>query len=162
MDEKNNDLLLCLEELRIHISVILQAGDSLDKKMNNTLSAAGLIMAITSTLQISLLPDETDLYWSILILAVILYLIAVGLALFGINPKSYKLPIAADWEELDKHIIGKDERKSLLTLISGYVEQINHNSKINQRKTNIFRINLIILSLIVLALLSLVPISALG
>ena len=162
MQNNNEDLKLALTELRMHMSQTLEAGDAIDQKINSTLSAAGLIMTITSTLQISLYPHESNLYWGVLIVAVVLYLLAVGLALCGMNPKLYKLAIAADWSELDKQIFDKEEREALLVILSGYVEQIGHNSEINRQKAKVFRWNLVIMAIIVLALLSLIPISVMG
>ena len=90
------NLQLALSELRIQLSQTLQAGDALDQKINNTISAAGLIIAITSTLQISLSTDTSNLYWVFLIFAVLLYITAVVLALFGMKPQNYKMAISAD------------------------------------------------------------------
>ncbi len=161
-ENENKDVALALDELRFHMAQILQAGDSLDQKINNSLSAAGLIMALTSTLQISLAPNKTNLYWTILFFAVVLYIVTVGLALIGTNPQEYKLAISANWDELDERLFGKDERDSILVILSGYVKQIDHNDEINKKKAKIFRWNLVLLSIIVLALLSLVPVSILG
>ena len=161
-DNKNQDVKLALDELRLLMAQTLQSGDSLDQKINNTLSAAGLIIAITSTLQISLFPNASNFYWAILILAVILYIATVGLALIGMKPQIYKLAIAADWDEIDERIFGKNEREALLVILSGYVEQIAHNEEINRQKDKVFRWNLCLLATMVLALLALVPISVIG
>ncbi len=159
-NSENQDLKLALDELRLHMAQTLQAGDALDQKINNTLSAAGLIIAITSTLQISLSPNASNLYWAILIVAIVLYITAVVLALIGMKPQVYKMAIIADWDELDERIFGKSEREALLVVLSGYVEQIDHNNEINRKKAKIFLWNLGVLAVMVLALLSLVPISA--
>ena len=161
-DNEKQSLYLALRELRAHLSQTLQAGDALDQKINNTLSAAGLIIAITSTLQITLSPDASNLYWTVLIIAVVLYLAVVILGLWGMTPKTYKMAISADWDELDKHIFSKSERDALLVLLSGYVEQIAYNEKINQRKARLFVSSSVVLTVMVVALLSLIPISAMG
>ena len=156
------NLQLALSELRIQLSQTLQAGDALDQKINNTISAAGLIIAITSTLQISLSTDTSNLYWVFLIFAVLLYITAVVLALFGMKPQNYKMAISADWNELDKHIFLRSEHDALLVLLSGYVESIENNNRINKQKARIFLWDLGVLATMVVALLLLIPISAMG
>ena len=161
-NNENQSLYLALYELRILLSQTLQAGDTLDQKINNTLSAAGLIIAITSTLQISLSPNASNLYWAVLIAAVAFYLTVVILGLLGMKPQTYRTAISADWDELDKQIFSKSENDALLVLLSGYVEQIAYNNKINRRKARFFVLDLIVLTAMVIALLSLIPISARG
>jgi len=63
---------------------------------------------------------------------------------------------------VDEHFFDKKEREIFLVLLSGYVEQIKRNSKLNERKATAFRWNLILLATIVLALLSLIPVSVQG
>ena len=78
--------------------------------------------------------------------------------IWGAAPKDYKLPIASDWDELDKHILGRSEREAILTLLSGYVDQIQHNRKINRLKVRTFKISLINLFVTVILLSILVAI----
>ena len=158
----NQDVKIALEEMRSTMTQILQAGDALDQKINNTLSLGGLIMVLTSTLHISLDSTKSDLYWGILLLAVVLYIGAVVIALKGMNPQRYRMAIAAEWDELDKQLFDKDERQVILVLLASYVEQINHNEEINQRKAKHFRVGIGLFAIIILLLLVLVPVSVFG
>jgi hypothetical protein len=159
VESENKDVIIALDEMRLQMAYILQAGDALDQKINTTLSAAGLIIAITSTLQISLSPNASNLYWFFLISALIIYSILVIGALIGMKPQRYRLAIAADWKELDKRLFNEKERDAILALLAGYVDQINYNSKLNMEKVKIFKRNILLLGVVVIVLILLVPIS---
>jgi hypothetical protein len=158
MDEKNLDVKLALEEMRINLQQSLDAGDAIDQKLNSILMAAGLIIALVTTLQISLTSNRTNLYWTILLIALALYAFAIFLVMWGVAPKEYKLPIAPEWDEIDKSIFGKSEREAILTLLSGYVDQIQNNRNINRSKVRTFKLCLIILLFIVFLMSFLVAI----
>jgi hypothetical protein len=154
--EENADVKLALEEMRLNMQQSLSAGEALDQKVNLILVASGLVFAVATTLQISLNPSRSDLYWAVLIGVICLYIASVALALWGAGPQPYRLPLASDWDELTRVILGRAERDALTQLLSGYVEQIQHNRKINRTKAAIFRICLAILLVTVLTLVVLV------
>lgn len=158
VDEKNLDVKLALEEMRINLQQSLDAGDAIDQKLNSILMAAGLIIALVTTLQISLTSNRTYLYWTILLIAIALYAFAIFLVMWGAAPKEYKLPITPKWDELDKNIFGKSEREAILTLLAGYVDQIQHNRKINRSKVKTFKLCLFILFVTVILMSILVVI----
>jgi hypothetical protein len=154
--QDNTDVKLALEEMRFTMEQILSAGDALDQKVNGFLVAAGIVLAISTTLQISLSPNHSDLYWAILLVTIGLYIIAVGVVLISAKPYAYRMAIAAKWDELDKHIFGKQERDAYLDLLSGYVDQIQHNQKINVRKAKLQMCSIVILALTIVLLIILV------
>lgn len=157
MEEHDNlDVKLALEEMRFTMQQILSAGDALDQKVNALLVAAGIVLAVSTTLQISLSPNRSDLYWAILFVAIGLYIAAVGIVLISSKPYTYRMAIAAKWIELDKQIFGKQERDAILNLLSGYVDQIQHNQNINSRKAKLQVCSIIILALTVVLLVILV------
>ena len=158
MNENNSDVRLALEEMRWSMQQSLSAGDALDQKVNLILVASGLVVALITTLQISLAPNRSDLYWFILFLAIGLYVLAVAVVLWGASPQAYRLAIASEWEQLDKHIFGRPERDVILSLLSGYVDQIQHNRRINHRKVMAFRLSLVVLMITVVLLVLLVAI----
>ena len=158
VDENNLDVKLALEEMRINLQQSLDAGDAIDQKLNSILVAAGLIIALVTTLQISFSSNRTNLDWAIIFVTIALYILTILLVILGAAPKDYKLPIASDWDELDKHIIGRSEREAILTLLSGYVDQIQHNRNINRLKVRTFKFSLIILFITVILLPILVAI----
>jgi hypothetical protein len=155
MSDANIDVKLALEEMRINMQQSLDAGDRLDDKLNQIQVGSGAVLALVTTLNLSLSFDQSRLYWAIFLVAVGLYVISVLLALVGTGPKPYHLAIAPEWEELDKEIFGKAERDAILTLLSGYVDQIEHNRKINQSKVNVYRFSLSILPITVILLVTL-------
>ena len=58
--------------MRINLQQSLDVGDAIDQKLNSIIMAAGLIIALVTTLQISLSPNRTNLYWAILLIAIVL------------------------------------------------------------------------------------------
>jgi hypothetical protein len=158
MNDANSDVKLALEEVRMNMQQILEAGDRLDAKLNQTLVGSGAIIALLTTLNFSLSSTQSNLYWIIFLIILALYVLSIFLVLTGTSPQSYHLAIAPEWEELDKEIFGKSERDAILTLLSGYVEQIEYNRKINRRKVIVYRFSLSILPVTVILLTSLLVI----
>lgn len=158
MSEQNHDLKLALEEMRFNLQQSISAGDALDQKVNVILITAGLIMAVTTTLQISLSLDHSNLYWFILLVAVALYIFSVGAALLSSRPQAYHLAISADWEELDKHIFGRSERDAIMWLLSGYVDQVKYNGAINRYKAKLHKLSLVIMFITIVLLVVLTAI----
>lgn len=145
MEQNNSDVRLALEEMRINMQQSLDAGDSLDQKLGQILVASGSVLALVSVLNLALSPSQSDLYWLIFLIVVVLYMIAIFLALVASRPQRYQLPISPEWEELEDRIFNKAERDVYLTLLSGYVEQIQNNRKINGRKAKLYKFSLLIL-----------------
>lgn len=156
MADENLDVKLALEEMRFNMQQSLSAGDALDQKTNLVLAAAAVVIAVGTTLQISLEMNRSDLYWMILLLSIGLYLAAVGAALWGSRPQTYRLAIASDWSELNRQLFNKSEREAILALLSGYVDQIQHNQRINAVKAKRLQFSLLVLALTVPLLISLV------
>ena len=156
MEPNNLDVKLALEEMRFNMQQSLSAGDALDQKVNLVLASAGLLMAIGTTLQISLAPDRSDLYWFILLTAIGLYVLAVAAALTSASPQTYRLAIASNWAELNMQIFGKSERDVILTLLAGYVDQIQFNWRVNHSKARRMKLSLAVLGATVVLLIILV------
>ena len=138
MDDELSDVKIAIEEMRLNIKQSLEAGDSLDKKLNQTILASGAIISVISTLQLSLDWEKSTLFWIIFYFVLSLYILNVVTALIYSGPKSYKLPIAPEWEVLQDNIFKKPPRKIYLNLLSGYVDQIKNNREINSRKANVY------------------------
>ena len=155
MENTNLDVRIALEEMRRDLQQSLDAGDTLDKKLNQILVAAGSILALVSVLKITLDPNQSNLHWLIFIIVVGLYAISIISVLVASGPQSYLLPISTDWEELEEHIFGKPEREVILTLLAGYVDSIQHNDKVNDRKVIAYNISLVAMLLTVGLLVSL-------
>lgn len=157
MDE-NADVKLALEEVRFNMQQVLSNGDVLDQKVNNLLATAGIVLTIASTLQISLSPDRSDLYWGILIFAIILYTVAVGLIVFSSKPYLYHFAMSSKWGDMDKHLFNLKEREAILNLLAGYEAQIGYNEAINRRKAKLHAWSLLLLLIIVVILIVLLAI----
>ena len=158
MEDSNSDVQLALTEMRIAMEQSLSAGDSLDGKTNGLLAAAAIVLSVASVLQVSLSPDRSDVYWGVLILGVFIFTLATGAMLTAGGPRPYHLPIAAEWEEIDKQILGRPERDALLTLLGGYVDQIAHNENMNRRKARLHGASLLLLTASLVVVLVLVGI----
>lgn len=152
MDEQNFDVKLALEEMRINMQSSISDGNTIDQKMNMILVASGLVMALAPTMQITLSPTRSDLYWGVLIFTVVLYVLDVVVLILGFSPQRYHLAIASEWNQLNEHIFGRSERDAILTLLSGYVDQIQFNRSKNYRKVRIFHFSFVVLVIIVILL----------
>lgn len=150
MEESNLDVKLALEEMRISLKQSLDAADAIDQKLNSILIASGLIIALVTTLHISIFPNHTILTSIILSTLIFLYILSIFIAMWGASPKDYKLPISSEWSVLDDSIFGKQEREAILILLSGYVDQIQHNRHLNSIKVKQFKVSLIILLVVVI------------
>jgi hypothetical protein len=157
--EENADVKLALEEMRLNMDQSLSAGDAIDQKVNLILVASGLILGMVYTLQISLDPNRSNLYWGLLLVAFGLYIAVVALSLWLASPQPYRMAIASDWNELETQLFGKLERDAIRVLLSGYVEQIQHNRKINRTKAAAFRLSVLCLlaTVIVMTVLVIIP-----
>lgn len=151
MADEYSDVKLALEEMRFTMQQVLEAGNALDQKVSLVLVASGLMLAVATTLQTPASCHSTS-YWAILFLAVGLYVTAAGIVLWIATPRSYRMAIAAEWNELDEHIFGKSERAAILSLLAGYVTQIRHNQEVNQKKAILLYVCLAMLALIVVLL----------
>lgn len=158
MNETNLDVKLALEEMRLNMHQSISAGDTLDQKVEFILVVAGLALALATTLQVSLSPSHSNLYWFVLLVAVFLYVVSVVAILVSSMPRIYHLAIASEWEELDRQIFGRAERDAILSVLSGYVEQIQYNEKINKRKAKLYAFSLAVLLVTIILIVSLVAI----
>jgi hypothetical protein len=153
MEDINVDVRLALEEMRLNLQQSLQAGEALDQKLGQILLGSGAVLAVITALQLLFYPHRSLVFWLILIIAVGFYIVAILLALIGASPRAYRLPINPTWAELNKRIFNRLERDILLTLLSGYVDQIQHNRRNNRLKARIYNFSLIVLPITVVLLL---------
>lgn len=154
MTEGNNaDVKLALDEMQLNMEKGISAGDALDQKANTLLTAASLMLAIATTLQISISPNRSVYFWVALIFVLILYTGVIILILHISMPQTYHLPLKADWEELDNQLFGKTEREVILVILSGYVEQVAYNELLNKIKAKFYTRSYWMLILIIIALL---------
>ena len=159
MVKSNADVQLALSEMRFAMEQSLAAGDSLDRKASTIIAAAALLLPIGTVLQVSVSPERSDLYWGISILALLLFIAGGAAALFIGRPQDYHLPIAADWDELDRQILGRPEREALLAVLAGYVDQVPHNERLNRRKARLYGYSIAVLAASALLILLLPTIS---
>jgi hypothetical protein len=159
MADEYLDARLALEELRLNMQQSLAAADALDQKANLVLVASGLILALATTLQISLFAYHSIFYWVLLSATVVVYILAVGIVLWAASPQPYRMAIASDWNEIDQHILGQPEREAILALLAGYVKQIQNNREINRKKAVVLRVSLATLGLtvVLLVVLAIIP-----
>lgn len=153
------DTRLALEEMRLNMQQSLDAGDALDQKVNLLLAASGLILALATTLEISLSVCHSALYWAVLSATVGSYVVGVGSALWAVGPQPYRMAIASSWDALQQCILDQPQDRAVRTLLAGYVTQIQNNRMINKRKAIAQRISLVTLAVTVVFLVVLAAIS---
>lgn len=142
-NDNNATCRLILDEMQRSLDQTFSASDSLDQKANLIIAAIALILTIFAPALATLSKQG--------LAAITLAIICVGLSAFAIRSREYRSPLAADWNELDQHLLGQSEGEALSVLISGYVDQINHNEELNRRKARFLDFALI--SLILLPML---------
>lgn len=125
---------LALEEMRLEYQQVSQSSDVLDNKASAMLGASSLILGLLGVLQISAAAPSLYLQIGKAVIAV-LYLLMLWLTIKAIFPRTFHAPIQADWSVLSEHLLTKNERDATLKLISGYVEQIEYNKTINEKKS---------------------------
>lgn len=126
---------LALEEMRRAYDEYSNASDVLDQKSSTLLNSASLIVSLFSLLQFSFLkPGQSPLYWAGIVLVFGLYVGMIVLSTNSMTPKSYRGPIAVDWEEIGQSILVQSPKDALLKMLSNYVEQIPHNAHLNNAK----------------------------
>lgn len=154
---------LALTEMRQAYQNCNATTDNLDRKAIALLSSASLILALFGILQLKPFDrGQTDLYWVVLSTALVLYFVMLGLCAYVIAPRRYNTPIKADKEVLGGSILCKPPREAVMTLLSGYVEQIQHNRLSNQKKAFPIKCACGCLAGLVLALVALSVIQSLG
>ncbi len=158
-DNSNHDLKILLEEMRINMQQTFATGDTLDQKINAILATYGLILALTSTLQISLSDEQSNWYWLVFIFALFVCVVSAGMILREMAPREYNLAVKSDWNEFEQNFFDKQEKELLKQLLSNYVAYIMKNRENNHRKVRVYRQALIMLSIAVALFLLLLPIS---
>ena len=153
----NKDVQLALEEMRLLFRNILESGALLDQKANLLLGASGLVLALVGALQISAtsLPSSPAKL-GLLLAALAAFVCMVALSLLAASPITYKNPIKASWDELNDCIFQRPEREAILTLLSGYVDQIAFNKTQNHRKATLIKASSVLLVLIFALLIAVV------
>jgi Kef-type K+ transport system membrane component KefB len=155
MDKDNLDVKLALEEMRLNMQQSMSAGDALDQKVEFVLVVAGLALGLATTLQAPSSPSQFSPRWFVLLAAMAFYVISVLAILVSSMPQTYHLAIASEWEELKQRILGRAEREAILTVLSGYVNQIQHNEKLNRRKAKLHVFSLCVLMVTVILIVTL-------
>jgi hypothetical protein len=114
---------LVLEELRDVLTHQFEAGDALDSKLKELLSAASLILSIVTTLQITTGVGHIGwFYWCTLVLALVLYVALILVTLRGLQPIEYHSPVPANWDEIEERFFDLGEAAALDLLIVNYLE----------------------------------------
>ena len=152
MDDQNADVRLALEEMRVNMDTVMSAGDAIDQKVNALLAAAGLLLVVISAQLPSFTSSHAPLFGVVLAFIVVFYLSSVLVVLFVSRPKEHRAAISSTWNELDAQLFGKSERDAILALLSGYVDQIQHNEETNKHKAKIHTGTLVAFTLIAISL----------
>lgn len=144
---------LALEEMRLAFQEHSNASNVLDQKASVLLNSASLILGLFGILQLTLpKAGQSPLYWIAIMLALALYLGIILISTNALLPRTYQAPIRADWNVLSENILMLEPRDALLKLLSGYVEYIPQNRKLNKQKACRIRIAAWLLAFIIIIL----------
>jgi len=147
---------LALEEMRRSFSEYKKAADVLDQKVNTLLNTASLVIGLFGLLNIRLLENgQPAYYWVGFIVVVLLYLSMIALCTNALQPAEYMNPIKADWDVVHDNILILSPKEAVLKMISGYIEYIPHNKRVNEIKAKKVRISTWLFGIIVVLLFTL-------
>jgi hypothetical protein len=145
---------IALEEAKEMYRAIYANGDILDKKATALLSNSSLILTLFSVLQISLIEDEQTISYKIgLAIVVALFLSLVIIILCIIRPKKYHLVFEFTWNGIVETILDQKKSNVFYQLISNYIDRIQHNEKINRKKSKWLNIATYLFSSIILMMI---------
>ena len=148
-----------LDEQRRAFDHVNEAGSALDSKLQALLGSGSLIISLVGTVQLVNLRQGGDLFFWGLGVTIVLYIIMVGVILWGLRPLEYYEPIDNDWEKLDRTFFGENEDDVLEQLISNYLKYIEQNRRHNVSKVKMQRIATGLLMFIVAVILFSIPFS---
>lgn len=154
------DKRLVLDELRRALDKSYEASDALDGKLQQLLGYTSLIIALSGTLQLTILRQLGGiLFWVILVIVLLLYAAIFIITFAALRPRTRKLPITMNWEILDELYFDKGETSVLERLISDHLTDIEESNKINSEKARAVRALMVLVFLLVVVLLIATPIS---
>ena len=155
-----NTLRLVLEEQRRAFDKVDTSADALDQKFQALFGSASLIISLVSTIQVAVLrQDAGPLFWLVLVVAVLLYAAMVFFILIGLRPLEYYEPIYSNWDWLNQKFFHKNENAAISLQIALYVDYIEANRALNQKKVRWLNIATVLFAAILLVLLVALPFS---
>lgn len=153
-------LRLVLEEQRRAFDKVDTSADALDQKFQALFGSASLIISLVSTIQVAVLRQEAGLlFWLILVVAVLLYGAMVFFILIGLRPLEYYEPIYSNWDWLNQKFFHKTENAAISLQIALYVDYIEANRALNQKKIRWLNIAALLFAAILMVLLIALPFS---
>lgn len=154
------DKRIVLDELRKSLDRMYGAYDTLDGKLQQLLGLTSLIVAISGTLQLSVLRQIGGaLFWASLIIALVLYVWIFRIAFMALRPRIKQGTITKNWDVLNELYFGEPESDILIRLISDHIESIEELEKINREKSRAVRQLMVLISVLVAIILLAMPIS---
>jgi len=155
-------ILIALNEVKQLYQKFDADANHLDQKASTLLSSSSLILTVFSGIQAFLFEGA---YYSlniiILIFIFILYLLLIILILTALFPQGFKTVFIHNWEGVNNAILNKkSEKDANYQLLSNYLDRIEKNKLINDKKAILIKISTILFSIlmVLIILISLLPI----
>ena len=115
--------------------------DHLDTKASYLLSSSSLIITLFGLLQLTLLKQPQPILYQILLGGLfLLFFLLIGAVLKVLFPKKYKTVFEENWDGVEKSILHQnDEKAAIMQVIGNYLDRIQHNKNINDKKALLLR-----------------------
>ena len=154
------DKRIVLDELRRLLDRLYEASNTLDGKLQQLLGLTSLIVAISGTIQLSVLRQVGGwLFWASLIIALVLYVWIFRVAFMALRPRIKEFPITRNWEVLEELYFGESESDILIRLTSDYLIAADELRKINSEKSDAVRRLMVLIFVLVAIILIAMPVS---
>lgn len=161
----NNDhdlieMKLGLDEVKASFDLAIDSIGELDSKARSLLSAASIVIAITSVFKLSdLISDPISLKGLAMVIILLLYLLLVRTVTSGIKPIKIKAPIEPKFELYKSWFFERTEKNIYEWLIKGYINCTNYAAKAATEKSKYVdrSVNLLVLIVAILLVVPFLP-----
>jgi len=151
----NSVMQTALEELRISNEGALAAGDALDQKANFLFAGGSVIFGVIAALAIGPETIRTGGPCQVAALAIstAFYLAMMVVFVLVVAPRKYRTALKEDRDTIGQEVIARDSSEALLALVEGYIDTIDYNLEVNEKKALGVRWSAVLMAALVLGLI---------
>lgn len=147
---------IAIQEMRYLIEDQSKSLELAKSTAQNVLSAASLIIALVGILPVlnaSQQYNHTQCHWGLILLAAVLYTLLIIVCVYILGLQNFHGPIAADWPELYNSFVKHTDKTMILkTRLSAYLNALELNKPVVNRKTRLANLAAALLPAIVILL----------
>lgn len=162
--ENNFDVKVMLEEAKSKLERQYSSVDTLKDHAKTMLGASSIVISLFGVLQsnLNIQQDKIDVYIVIISIAATLYLILSVINIIALLPYKINGPIEASMEEYKAAFLGKSDREIIKIQVVAYLNAIQTNQDVVERKKKLsvvisIMLPVIVILLVAAGLVSLIP-----